>query len=175
MDLQSFMRAVPGSGTMSGGIRLNTIRNFVTMIIFDLACHLGHGFEGWFRSQENFEAQLAEGVISCPQCGSTDIRRVPSAVHVGKSGSSPQESQAVRREDVRAEEMMSLLGQVLSSIIAQTEDVGREFADEARRIHYLESPSRPIRGEASLDEFESLREEGIDVMMFPALKKEEIH
>ena len=71
--------------------------------------------------------------------------------------------------------MLSLLGQVLSSIIASTEDVGTGFADEARRIHYLESPERPIRGEASFEEFESLRDEGIEVMMLPTLKKEEVH
>ena len=70
---------------------------------------------------------------------------------------------------------MALLGQVLSSIIANTEDVGSEFADEARRIHYMDSPSRPIRGEATLEEFETLKDEGIEVMMLPVIKKEEVH
>lgn len=80
-----------------------------------------------------------------------------------------------RKEEVHPEEMMALLGQVLSSIIASTEDVGSEFAAEARRIHYQESPSRPIRGETSYDEYENLRDEGIEVMMLPVLKKEEVH
>ena len=140
------------------------------MIIFDLTCDLGHTFEGWFQSSENFDSQLAQELISCPHCGSVEIRRVPSAIHVAKNGDIK-----ARPASATSEEMISLLGQVLSSIIANTEDVGKGFAEEARRIHYLESPERAIRGEASLEEFESLRDEGIEVMMLPALKKEEVH
>ena len=143
------------------------------MIIFDLTCNLGHAFEGWFQSLENYEDQIAQELISCPHCGSIEIRRVPSAIHVSKSVAAKDIN--TKKAQVSSEEMLSLLGQVLSSIIASTEDVGTGFADEARRIHYLESPERPIRGEASLEEFESLRDEGIEVMMLPTLKKEEVH
>lgn len=143
------------------------------MIIFDLTCNLGHAFEGWFQSLENYEDQLAQELVSCPHCGSIEIRRVPSAIHVSKSAA-PQDINA-KKAQVSSEEMISLLGQVLSSIIASTEDVGTGFANEARRIHYLESPERPIRGEASFEEFESLRDEGIEVMMLPTLKKEGVH
>ena len=144
------------------------------MIIFDLTCDLGHTFEGWFQSSENFEDQLAQELISCPHCGATEVRRVPSAVHVAKNGA-PSADIKAKPAGASSEEMISLLGQVLSSIIASTEDVGKGFAEEARRIHYLESPERAIRGEASLEEFESLRDEGIEVMMLPVLKKEEVH
>ncbi len=143
------------------------------MIIFDLTCNLGHAFEGWFQSLDNYEDQIAQELISCPHCGSIEIRRVPSAIHVSKNVASKDIS--TKKAQVSSEEMLSLLGQVLSSIIASTEDVGTGFADEARRIHYLESPERPIRGEASFEEFESLRDEGIEVMMLPTLKKEEVH
>lgn len=143
------------------------------MIIFDLTCNLGHAFEGWFQSLENYEDQIAQELISCPHCGSIEIRRVPSAIHVSKSVAAKDIN--AKKAQVSSEEMLSLLGQVLSSIIASTEDVGTGFADEARRIHYLESPERPIRGEASFEEFESLRDEGIEVMMLPTLKKEEVH
>ena len=143
------------------------------MIIFDLTCNLGHAFEGWFQSLENYEDQIAQELISCPHCGSIEIRRVPSAIHVSKNVAAKEKKK--KKAQVSSEEMLSLLGQVLSSIIASTEDVGTSFADEARRIHYLESPERPIRGEASFEEFESLRDEGIEVMMLPTLKKEEVH
>ena len=143
------------------------------MIIFDLTCNLGHAFEGWFQSLENYEDQIAQELISCPHCGSIEIRRVPSAIHVSKNVAAKDIN--TKKAQVSSEEMLSLLGQVLSSIIASTEDVGTSFADEARRIHYLESPERPIRGEASFEEFESLRDEGIEVMMLPTLKKEEVH
>ena len=54
------------------------------MIIFDLACKHEHRFEGWFQSQSNYDSQLERALISCPQCGVTEIRRVPSAVHLVK-------------------------------------------------------------------------------------------
>ena len=52
-------------------------------------------------------------------------------------------------------------------VLAQTEDVGGRFAEEARRIHYGETKRRGIRGQASSDETQALLEEGISVMPLP--------
>ena len=49
------------------------------------------------------------------------------------------------------------------AVIANTEDVGERFAEEARRIHYREAPERGIRGVASPDEARELADEGIEV------------
>jgi hypothetical protein len=57
--------------------------------------------------------------------------------------------------------------QVVRNVIANTEDVGERFADEARRIHYGEAEERAIRGQASADERAALREEGIEVHPLP--------
>jgi hypothetical protein len=54
--------------------------------------------------------------------------------------------------------------QVARQIMAQTEDVGSRFAEEARKIHYGESEERGIRGQATPQETEALLEEGIGVM-----------
>lgn len=116
----------------------------ITMIIFDLSCDLGHTFEGWFQSQENFEDQLEQSLISCPNCGSCEIRRVPSAVHLSRANATPVSEISAKRDRIHSEEMLSLLGQVLTAVISNSEDVGNLFAEEARRIHYLESPARPI-------------------------------
>ena len=58
-------------------------------------------------------------------------------------------------------------------VLANTEDVGERFAEEARRIHYGESEQRGIRGKASRAETEALHEEGISVvpMMLPDVLK----
>jgi hypothetical protein len=61
----------------------------------------------------------------------------------------------------------------MKEFINKTEDVGRDFAEEARKIHYQEAPERSIRGHATVDETAELREEGIEVVslpVFPALK-----
>ena len=49
-------------------------------------------------------------------------------------------------------------------ILANTEDVGEQFAEEARKIHYGEADERNIRGQASAEETAELLEEGISVM-----------
>jgi len=56
---------------------------------------------------------------------------------------------------------------MIEHLIANTEDVGNEFPEEARKIHYQEAPDRKIRGNASHDEVEELREEGIEVIAVP--------
>lgn len=50
------------------------------------------------------------------------------------------------------------------SIMANTEDVGSQFAQEARKMHYGEADERAIRGQATRDEALELLDEGIDVL-----------
>ncbi len=52
-------------------------------------------------------------------------------------------------------------------VIDNTDDVGAQFAEEARRMHYGEAQERPIRGEATMDEAEALRDEGIEIAVLP--------
>ena len=146
------------------------------MIIFDLACKHEHRFEGWFQSQSNYDSQLERALISCPQCGVTEIRRVPSAVHLVKPTVVTQV--AAKEPSVAAQpSMRTAIQQLVSIIVANSEDVGKNFTQEARKIHYMDAdtPQRSIRGEASSDEFELLREEGIEVLRLPTLKKEDIN
>lgn len=72
-------------------------------------------------------------------------------------------------------EVLAAYERLLSAIISSCEDVGKGFADEARKIHYLEAPQRSIRGEATAEDFESLREEGIEVLRFPSVNKDELN
>ncbi|MFT3964172.1 DUF1178 family protein [Propionivibrio sp.] len=144
------------------------------MIIFDLTCSNGHRFEGWFQSADAFDAQLADGLVACPFCGSGEIRRVPSAVHLGKT---PEQAPPPANAAVVTPqgELLNAYRKLVSAIIANSEDVGTEFANEARKIHYLEAPERSIRGQASEKEFEALRDEGIEVLRLPVVKKEDLN
>jgi hypothetical protein len=143
------------------------------MIIFDLSCSAGHPFEGWFQSQANYDSQVARGLLLCPHCGSTEIRRLPSAIHLAKAATPAKLSEAP--ETAAQHRMTSAYEELMSVILASSDDVGKEFADEARRIHYMEAPARSIRGEASVDEYEALREEGIEVLRLPGLKKRNLN
>ena len=115
-------------------------------------------------------------MISCPVCGSIDIRRMPSAVHLGKTVSTPDHTHTQNLQMVTPHgEVLAAYQKLLSAIVSSCEDVGKAFADEARKIHYLEAPQRSIRGEASSEEYESLREEGIEVLRFTAIRKDELN
>jgi len=144
------------------------------MIIFDLACQHEHCFEGWFQSQASYDVQLDGGLISCPHCGSIQIRRVPSAVHLAKPANPPVLTGKPTALSPPTG-MLAAYQQLVSAIVSNSEDVGKDFAQEARKIHYMEVPSRAIRGEASADDCESLREEGIEVLRLPTLKKEDLN
>jgi hypothetical protein len=63
--------------------------------------------------------------------------------------------------------MQSLYLQAVRHIVQHTEDVGERFADEVRSMHHGDAPERAIRGQASPQEKQALREEGIDVLSLP--------
>ena len=45
------------------------------MIHYELQCADGHGFDGWFPGSAAFESQAERGLLSCPICGSAQVRR----------------------------------------------------------------------------------------------------
>jgi hypothetical protein len=167
------------------------------MKVYNLACPLDHRFEGWFASEEDCLAQQDKGMLACPICDSTEITRMPSAPHIARSGSSKEipTSTELTVANTAAADNSGVSGALSGDVVALTgidhsqleaqvqaaflkgmrdlmgrsEDVGGSFAEEARKIHYKESPERSIRGQTTLDEAEALREEGIEVMAMPML------
>ena len=144
------------------------------MKVLDLQCAQQHGFEGWFGSEDDFTSQLARGLVTCPMCGDTTITKKLSAprLNLGHHGGPPtaveQPQQAVKQDvvatnDTHAALQAAWLG-MARRILANTDDVGDRFAEEARKIHYGEVPQRGIRGKATAAESEALAEEGIEVM-----------
>jgi len=130
----------------------------------NLRCAADHGFEGWFASEDDFAAQVASAGVACPLCGSTEITRLPSAPRLNVGRHAGPEAEPVRPVQMTLQsQWLKVVRQVMSS----TEDVGDRFAEEARRIHYGEVEERGIRGRASSEDAEALREEGIAVVALP--------
>jgi hypothetical protein len=102
-------------------------------------------------------------LIACPLCADTVIVRLPSAPRLNLSGGRGAEAPAQAPQP----NPQALWMKAVRQLLANTEDVGERFADEARRIHYGEAPERGIRGQASEHEREALHEEGIEVMPLP--------
>lgn len=149
------------------------------MIIFELGCIQGHHFEGWFASADDFARQAGLAMVRCPVCDDEHVAIVPSArVRVAKHGGAGAPAPAETVEPGPAEAVTGHppdLVRKLRAMIKATEDVGRRFPDEARKIHYDEVPARPIRGQASHEEAEALRDEGIEFASLPPFLTREHH
>ncbi|PLX42488.1 MAG: DUF1178 domain-containing protein [Deltaproteobacteria bacterium] len=128
------------------------------MITYDLSCKEGHRFEGWFQNREDFDRQLGEGLIHCPLCDSTEIKKLLSAVAVHTDKGSQPAAPARGADSRKVESYFRALGDFVEK---NFEDVGERFAEEARKIHSGQSEARSIRGETTPDEEEALTEEGI--------------
>lgn len=138
------------------------------MIVFDLGCENSHRFEGWFTSNEDFEQQLGRKLVACPLCGNANIVRLPHASHIrtGAKERVPRAAQSAAQQQY-ANIGSEILSKLVEHIVENTEDVGPAFPEEARKIHYRETPERRIRGTASRDEVEALKDEGIEVVALP--------
>ena len=158
------------------------------MKVLNLRCANGHGFEGWFGSDDDFMDQNGRSLIECPLCADAVISRMPSAPRLNLSGAKPPREPSPKA-DTPAEtpgdatatpaatstravahsdsDMQAAWLQAVRHVLRHTEDVGERFPEEARRIHYGETAHRGIRGQASPAERAALADEGIEVMPIP--------
>jgi hypothetical protein len=136
------------------------------MIVFDLRCGNTHVFEAWFRDSKEYERQKKRRQITCPVCGDTACDKAPMAPAVT---SSKEDRQA--REQAMAAEAYRKLAELRRQVEEKCEYVGDKFADEALKIHYGETGKRDIYGEASKEEAENLREEGVEFGLIPWVQR----
>ncbi len=149
------------------------------MIHYQLACARDHGFDGWFRDSAAFDAQAARGLVECPACGDTQVRRALMTPAVAKKGRAvalpapepapekPAEGPVAVAAERLPDHVRAMLQRVRAEVEKNCDYVGTQFADEARRIHRGESDARGIYGETTPEQAEALADEGIDVNRIP--------
>jgi hypothetical protein len=146
------------------------------MKVLDLQCRYGHAFEGWFASQDDYESQRERGLLTCPVCNDAEVSKKLSAprLNLGRSPEPVADAAKPQSTSVAAlasqampalpQELQAAMLKMVRHVMANTEDVGPQFAEEARKIHYGEADNRNIRGQASREETEALLDEGIDIL-----------
>ncbi len=141
------------------------------MKVLNLRCANGHGFEGWFGSEDDFLQQNGGGLLQCPLCADAVITRMPAAPRLNLSGARepapPAPTAAAASPEAQPADMRAAWLQAVRHLMASTEDVGERFAERARRMHYGEEPTRGIRGQATPDERAALADEGIETVAIP--------
>lgn len=144
------------------------------MIVYDLACHQGHRFEGWFGSSADYEDQRTRGLLACPSCGSDEVSKAPMAPAVPAKGNSRQEvlppearpmANTPKLPEMR--KALATLAKAQAEALKNSTWVGDKFAEETRKMHYGERDEAPIHGQASLAEAKALIEEGMPVAPLP--------
>jgi len=147
------------------------------MIVYELRCSAGHGFEAWFRNSEAYDQQHAAHQIGCPICGVEDVSKAPMAPRIAKSRDAARETAPTKtspQPEMNPEQMRMVMSKIaeLNQHIASTCDyVGKAFPEEARKMHYGEAEHREIYGEASPKEASELRDEGIAIAAVPWLRR----
>ena len=139
------------------------------MIRFTLGCDHGHEFDGWFRSNDDFEKQRKRGLIDCPECGSHKIEKTLMSPAVSTSRKKEKVALAMNAEQRRVVAEIKALTEKLRE---NADYVGGKFAEEARKIHFGETEPRGIYGEASPDEARSLADDGVPFMPLPVFPDE---
>lgn len=166
------------------------------MILYSLICDSDHDFEAWFKSSGDFEDQSGKGYVSCPICGSSSVSKSLMAPSVSTSRSrqdrifaaeepttstpaaevpatmAPQPQMALSAPDPKMTVLLDAMRKLKNHITENADYVGKDFAEEARKIHYGESEERGIYGETTPQEADGLREEGIEVQPLPVLPDE---
>lgn len=143
------------------------------MKVLDLQCTAGHVFEGWFASEGDFVDQSQRSQVQCPVCGDPSVTKKLSAPRLSLSGnrSDPGERADDNKRTAKPAAItpapVDVLLAMARRVLAETTDVGDQFAEEARKMHYGEKKAEGIRGTATPEETHALVEEGIDVLSFP--------
>lgn len=133
------------------------------MIRYALICDQKHSFESWFQSADAYDLLEQSGHLSCAVCGSSAVSKSIMAPKVNTTDIAPLSAPASPAEQA--------LKDLRENIEANSEDVGKNFASEARAMHEGTTPERAIYGEAKISEAKSLVEDGIPVVPLPFAPK----
>ena len=152
------------------------------MKVLDLQCSHGHVFEGWFASHEDYESQRERGLLTCPVCEDAQVSKMlcaprlnlghasaaePAGPATDPSTQPAPEAVAQTLAQMSPQQMQATMLKMVRHVLANTQDVGPQFAEEARKMHHGEAEQRNIRGQATREETEALLEEGIDILPLP--------
>ena len=130
------------------------------MIVFNLNCSdCSFAFEGWFENTKDYNKQIKQGLVCCPSCNSTQIKKGLMAPNVAKKSNT--------KISKRSKSIASNVKKLKKIIEKEFDYVGDKFTEEAKKIKYGESDERAIYGEASIDQTKELLDEDIDVLPLP--------
>ncbi len=137
------------------------------MIKYNLICKCGKNFESWFLNSKEFDSLCKKKMIKCIYCESSSVRKNLMSPNLSSKSNKNLKNTKIEKK------IKNQLINFRKYIEKNCEDVGENFTNEARTIHYDKKTSKGIYGKASPEETAELQEEGIDVVTLPWLDKTE--
>jgi hypothetical protein len=153
------------------------------VILYNLVCDKRHEFESWFPNSSAYDKQARRGLVSCPVCGSAKVEKAIMAPRLARKDKStsiavpaeeaaPEAATPVAMISPQEQELRKKLKELRDHLTANSDNVGKKFPEEARKMHYGEIEHRSIYGEASPQDAKDLHEEGIEFHPLPVLPDE---
>ena len=137
------------------------------MIKYNLTCKCKWTFDSWFANSNEFERLFKKKLITCIECNSHNI---------SKSIMAPNIANTKKSNDVNVKQIKNIKKKILEYqrfIKDNCKDVGTNFAQEARSIHYNKKKSKNIYGKATSEEIKELQDEGIETTTIPWYENKE--
>ena len=131
------------------------------MIKYSLTCECGKNFESWFPSSKEYDLLKKKNFISCIYCHSTNIKKSVMSPNL------PSKSNKIINKNKLEKSVRKQLVDFRRYIEKNCKNVGENFSQEARNIHYDKKTSQGIYGKATPEETAELLEEGIEVTTVP--------
>ena len=139
------------------------------MIKYNLKCNNKHEFESWFSSSKEFEKLRKKNLIECIYCKSKKVEKsIMSPVVLNKEEKIEQKKSLENFKKVQTE-----LIKIRKFVEKNFENVGKNFPREVRNVYYDNRKNKNIYGQATPEETEELKEEGIEVASVPWVDKNE--
>ena len=137
------------------------------MIKYNLTCECGKDFESWFSSSTEYDVLKKKKLVNCIYCNSTSVKK--SIMSPNLPVKSQKKSKKVQLEQNIKKELLNFRRYIEKNC----KNVGDNFPQEARNIHYDKKTSKGIYGKATQEEANELLEEGIEVDTIPWINKYE--
>ena len=137
------------------------------MIKYNLVCECGKDFESWFSSSTEYEVLKKKKLVSCIYCNSTSVKK--SIMSPNLPVKSNENSKKVQLEQNIKKQLLNFRRYIEKNC----KNVGDNFPQEARNIHYDKKTAKGIYGKATQKETAELLEEGIEVGTVPWINKYE--
>ncbi len=138
------------------------------MINYSFCCGAGHEFSVYFKNGDSCDKQLKKGLVECPYCGDSKVQKLLSAPNVAAKNNSKKVVKDFSTEPTD-KELRAAWKKLYSHIKNDFDNVGDEFPDEARKIHYGEAEHRNIYGKADYKEVKALHKEGVKILPLPMI------